>query len=446
MKDSFENNIKGKLEEIALPEFQDRHWDKMKLRMKKEEKKSPKGIFVPFWALGGLLLAPLLLLVFLMNYHNSTNREISKLKTDFNQIKENSNLQNNEQNKTIKSITTIYDTIRKVTIIEDFQYNKTSSQTKPRSIYFNPYSIKEDLFTDKSNTSLFSNINYPINSYNFNFTNSLYNSKEHSTGRQEKDKEKLNNGFKNNRVIEGELHALQLEKGIVLNEDRNILGLNSINFKNTKKKKFKDYMAPLLPTGFGLSVKGGLGVFPINESDSKIYTTGIQANIAYNKNLSLIVGLDYLRHTSEVEFEYVENQLDFPDAPFIENPTDEIQNISGEFTYLQVPFGVQYLFLSKKKFHPILEGGMVSYKSLKSNLTYELTNSSDEEYYITQNNILNKKFKVDDAWMGLGIQYDFNKNLGVKLMGKTQFALNKRQYSFERHRYIFTDLSFTYKF
>jgi len=222
--------------------------------------------------------------------------------------------------------------------------------------------------------------------------------------------------------------------------------LNAKLAKQEQRRTLDYYLSKMSPRSFALSTYGGIS-YSLNIKGEDINPVfGLRTEIGYNRNFSLLIGIEYLQNKFSY---YVEDSAspDTQDLPNLaaRNPGDLLHEIYGDFRFIQIPFGFKYTFKSKNFLKPYVGVGLVTHKPIRSRLTYEYL-SIFEEYYVDADNLLASTFAINDAWSTVGFNLNYKKNWNFYLEGLLQMELSKQPFLYENHQYIRFNTGLQYLF
>lgn len=235
-----------------------------------------------------------------------------------------------------------------------------------------------------------------------------------------------------------------LKSGLL--EAERIFDLRIFEYQDIKSKKNADYyLLKLRPTSFALSTSAGIS-YSLNLGGRTNFVGGLQAEVGYGRNFSFVIGLEYLSNNFKLEFD----DDDIPELADIESPSpdnlgDILHELYGDFSYLQIPFGIKYVIPTKKRIRPYFGLGLITHKSLKSNLAFEYL-SNLEEYKLELNNVLDDRFEINDFWTTIGLQYDISRHWNMFVEGSAQIEFKSQPYRYQNHQYIKTNIGLQYIF
>jgi len=431
MFDSFNQKIKDTMNNSPDFPFEERLWEDMEQRLDAAENPSDKPfMWLPFLLL--LILSWGGLAYFVQAYYSTQNLlDLSK------QVEKQATIVNSNQTSLAhleKRNVVIYDTIYKKVYVEQ---EITDVKIKPNSnfistpsrkhfidwAFFDANLSKHQSFFSNSNLNYFELNGLPLSNQNINIDTPAINKIKQ---------------YKNNLTL------INLPS-IPLFEISQPLVQKSPQFleQRKKRKKVSDYLYPLRPQSFSLSAQGGISKsFNIEESDDNT-NAKINASIGYGSNFELLVGLEFLTNS----FEYYLDRENINDFPRLDpnNSGDVLNEIYGDFKYIQIPFGIQYYFAPKSNLQPYIGLGLIAHKAIKSSLDYQYL-SIMEEYLISQDNTLSPSFALSDMWSSIGVRYHLNSNWALLVEGSTQLELKKQPYLYQNHQYLKWNVGLQYQF
>lgn len=182
-----------------------------------------------------------------------------------------------------------------------------------------------------------------------------------------------------------------------------------------RKKRRNNYLLAMKPQSFTLGVFAGTGIdqsLNFSDLEQTNYLYGVNAEIGFGNNWDLIIGSNYRSQRFEVE-EEGDNQNNngnlegFPEV-VPQDIDDELEEMSGQLNFLEIPIGFKYTFFTQKRIQPYVGLGFTSRKVLNSSIEYEFENNntqgSNESYEIKKTNFLSSDFELKDAWGKVGLQ------------------------------------------
>jgi len=220
----------------------------------------------------------------------------------------------------------------------------------------------------------------------------------------------------------------------------------SDHFLNLAAKSNVDKINPLwylVPTGFQAGVNWSpLGIINLPTGNNNLKTIGFLGEITFTRNTHLQFGIDYL--DVPVSAETAEELNQFPTA-IPNDPGDLLSELYGDFTYLQIPLTLKYIFQPDKKWKPSIGVGMIARLPIKEQLRYEFISMQGGEY--TQNQpISDGAFSVRNVRGTVGIAYNFYKNYTIQAEGFYNYQFGEPTNPYVQFRYGGLNLGLTYKF
>ena len=220
----------------------------------------------------------------------------------------------------------------------------------------------------------------------------------------------------------------------------------SDHFLNLASKSNVDRINPLwylVPTGFQAGFNWSpFGLIKLPTGNKNVKTIGFLGEVEFTRNTRLQFGVDYL--SVPLSAESTEELSLFPTA-LPNDPADLLKELYGDFTYLQVPITLKYVFQPDKKWKPSIGIGMIARLPLKEQLRYEFVSIQGGEY--TQPQPLNDgAFSVENMRGTIGIEYNFYKNYTIQAEGFYNYQFGESTNPYVRFRYGGLNLGLKYKF
>ncbi|MFK7980158.1 MAG: hypothetical protein AB8G86_09275, partial [Saprospiraceae bacterium] len=176
--------------------------------------------------------------------------------------------------------------------------------------------------------------------------------------------------------------------------------------------------------------------------NNNLKALGFLGEIEFTRNTRLQFGLDYLNVPLSAESTAELNQ--FPSA-IPNNPADLLKELYGDFTYLQVPLTLKYIFQPNKKWRPSIGVGMIARLPLKEQLRYEFVSVQGGEYDQIQS-IGKGAFAITNARATLGLAYNFYKNYTIQAEGFYNYQFGATTNPYFQFRYGGLNMGLKYKF
>ncbi|GEM_PF-3099878 len=220
----------------------------------------------------------------------------------------------------------------------------------------------------------------------------------------------------------------------------------SDHFLNLSAKSNVDRINPLwylVPTGFQAGFNWSpFGLISLPTGNNNVKTIGFLGEVEFTKNTRLQFGVDYLN--VPLSAESAEELSLFPTA-LPNDPADLLKELYGDFTYLQVPITLKYVFQPDKKWKPSIGVGMIARLPLKEQLRYEFLSSQGGEYTQAQP-ISGGAFSVENMRGTIGIEYNLYKNYTIQAEGFYNYQFGESTNPYVQFRYGGLNLGLKYKF
>lgn len=220
----------------------------------------------------------------------------------------------------------------------------------------------------------------------------------------------------------------------------------SDHFLNLSAKSNVDRINPLwylIPTGFQAGFNWSpLGIINSPNGNNNVKTIGFLGEVEFTKNTRLQFGLDYIKVPLSAETAEELNQ--FP-VPTPNDPADILKELYSDFTYLQVPLTLKYIFQPDKKWKPSIGVGMIARLPLKEQLQYEFVSTQGGEYKQVQP-INDGSFSVKNVRATIGLEYNFYKNYTIHAEGFYNYQFGVITNPYFQFRYGGLNMGLKYKF
>lgn len=448
MGNNFEEHIKNSMDNPPEFPFEERLWNDMESRLDNKEQTRP------FSGLRDKL--PLLLLALLTTslagyFYVKQYKAMERIAAIEEQHSLNY-LSTEKEITTSKHVTVIYDTIYNKIVINQYEDQGKHQNNKQQEAYYYVDVNKFNLTLDKKSLS---EVFAPTGlSRTISFTNP-YTSNIGLIPNEEQ--EYTSNSVENKGMQEAEISTVDyLNTSLVtlpglqqsfFDIDR-LVDMPSIEMlkKKKRKKRMRVYLNQLKPTRFALA--GGTGTFAsLNLGGNGFNLRGIaQAEVGLGKRFSLITGIEYFSNdfNKKIEPDNPDAVEGFPDLP-PNNAEDVLQEIQGDFNYLQVPLGFKYIVFPKRYFYPYVGAGVIAGKTARSRLEYEYL-ATTGPYSISEGKLLPRTFELSAYWTSVGFQVRMNKHWSLLLEGSSQFGLKKGTYRYENLQLLKLSTGVQYQF
>jgi len=446
MKDNFEEHIKGIMNDPPEYAFEERLWKDLKGKMHSDKKGSADSgtsNFLPF-----LLLTLFFTGIFGYQYHNQlkASERISTLENPAHQEK-----------------IILRDTIleRHVKIIYDTVYRKSvvfvEDELKEKKVLAE---LKNLMETYAKELAWF---NHQLNSHPLPFDGAFENdfSNPYRSALSNYSSYKgLGLGpsyivFKENTPTEqsdniSDADIINSQFDLLTTKNKNFLDYNysfdpwMLEKQSLKRKKSISYfLKKAAPSRFSLSAYGGFARVLNFSKGSNIILGKLEGEMSYGKNLSLVIGGEYLFNKVNLAIDDINDGSDFP-VPAPDNPNDVLHEIYGDFEYLQIPFGLKYYFTNASRFHPYCGGGLLMHKAVSSKMSYEFLGNM-REYDIVVEDAVPNAFGLDDYWATIGLRTSLKNRSSILFEVSSQFELGKVTYRFQDHQFLKFNLGWQYR-
>jgi len=220
----------------------------------------------------------------------------------------------------------------------------------------------------------------------------------------------------------------------------------SDHFLNLSAKSNVERINPLwylVPTGFQAGFNWSpLGIANLPGSDNKVKAFGFLGDVEFTSNTRLQFGVEYL--SAPLKAETGEELSQFP-AAIPDDPADLLSELYGDFTYLQVPLTLKYVFQPTKKWKPSIGVGMIARLPLKEQLRYEFVSAQIGEYQQIQP-LDNGVFSVKNVRGAVGLEYTFYKNYTIQAEGFYNYQFGVSTNPYVQFRYGGLNMGLKYKF
>lgn len=452
MEDSFEHNIKDTLSNPPEFDFNDKPWIIAKSKIDQELKFRRYGKYLLVLT---LLLVALSVLLTSLWYNNIFN--------GITQSKENSFLQNSKNKQTEVFADTVFketyvyihDTVTKTIYVhtEPKPVNYAISYTPGFSI--SPLSLSLSLFANNrfepSKPNYFANSDFAKNSRNailgINSFNELYVDYLPASLNSLNTNLKINK-LKNFSELPSKLMMLKSHKKATIND---LLlynkWLRKLTNKVAKEKQTPRYKINRFFNGFkiaGYEIEPSLGTMMsivLSKPQFGVFT-GIDSKILFKNRMKFTAGINWTNFQGEFKVKDI-SENDFAPVPETNGFYD---GLHWDNSYLLLPVGFEYHFVSKNSIYPFLGAGMAIKFNNINTLNYEFhTKDGDfEEYKIIKS--FNEPTVVSNYWLKTGLNYDFNYHFGSSFEVSYLWDKNSHDYNFLKMRAFIFALNSHYRF
>jgi|GEM_PF-3485599 len=196
------------------------------------------------------------------------------------------------------------------------------------------------------------------------------------------------------------------------NKNVNIL-LENINPVFEFKIQRRNPMRHFTPKGFRIGMVGTpySSTKIKSETFRRTYSFGMESEIAFNKNVRLLLGIRSMSINSE---EKDPNITALYPSIMPNDPTDNLREVYMTLNQLQVPIMLKYLFSKNKKWQPFFAFGIVANRPFRQKFKHKFINTSLEEYEVLQN-FRSGAFSIKNFEGAFGVET----NLTAKISGST---------------------------
>lgn len=220
----------------------------------------------------------------------------------------------------------------------------------------------------------------------------------------------------------------------------------SDHFLNLTAKSNVDRINPLwylVPTGFQAGFNWSpLGIANLPGSNNKVKSIGFLGDIEFTRNTRLQFGIEYL--SAPLKAESATELSQFPTA-IPDDPADLFSELYGDFTYLQVPLTLKYVFQPTNKWKPSIGVGIIARLPLKEQFRYEFVSAQNGEYKQVQ--VLNDGvFSLKNVRGTIGLEYNFYKNYTIQAEGFYNYQFGETTNPYVQFRYGGLNMGLKYKF
>lgn len=198
-----------------------------------------------------------------------------------------------------------------------------------------------------------------------------------------------------------------------------------------------------IPTGF----QAGINWNPISRinlpgSNNNAKTIGLTGEIEFTKNTRLQFGIDYLN--VPLKAESIETLNQFP-SMMPNDPADILNELYGNFKYLQIPITLKYVFQPNKKWKPSIGIGMIARLPIKEQLKYEYISAQTGEYSLFQE-LPASGFTTKNWRASIGLEYRLYKQISIQGEGFYNHEFGTSTNPYFKLRYGGLNIGLKYKF
>jgi len=429
MENNFEKHIKDTMGNPPDFPFEERLWDDMESRLDKGKDRKPFLGFMGRLPLFLLALSAMSLAGFFYVKQYKAMQKVAEVEQQLaNQQQKDKQANTNATPSIEKRVTVIYDTIYNRVVIDQIQnsgFRKQAAKTtyKPNMFAFNFRATESS--TSNSNRSEIPSI--------FSYT-SITDAFGRKGGinllqRQKLKQEKEIATTKYFDTAIDELASIDYSF-LDIDQEVRLPALNIIEKK--RRKRLRVYLRELRPSYFAVSATAGTFA-SLNLGGSGFNLRGIaQAELGLGKRSGLVAGVEYFSNDFNKRIDPGEPE-DYEGFPILPpgNAEDVLQRIQGDFTYLQIPFGIKHTIFPRRYFYPYISAGLIASQVKKSRLEYQYLSATTGEYFVSRSNLLPQTFELSAFWSTLGFEIQMNKNWSLLLEGSSQFDLKKGTFKYE---------------
>lgn len=448
MDDKFEDKIRESLNSPPDYPFEERVWQDLEGRLDQLDKGQPKSGF-PFWWLPILAAAiPLLLLFWLWGAYQQQGAELAHL-----------------QQRTPHEQVTIMDTIVRRTVVVEYDtiyrtvYEKRGTRDDSNAKQQRYPASSLLLGAQPSSPGLWPGKPAVNDAYLSRFFPTHTSPTTLNTGpgfhgpaAAEKDllaasTTNLTDGeTTNTRWNQGPTARLPFRFFFLNSSEEQALPAIVVPTIEQGKKTLSERLAPVLPSavkiGFSAGTFAARGLPELEQQSN--FSGALLAELSYNRHFSIVLGAEYLANTFGLKHD---DDVDFSGFPLLppNTPGDELEKLQGDFRYWQIPLGIKYRMLVKRRLSPYLGAGLMAIRPTQSLLNYEYE-GNDNYYLLSQDNMLNHHLLLEDAWLMLGFDYYLGKNWSVLLDANAQWSFGEANSVIEKREFLKGRLGFGYAF
>jgi len=264
---------------------------------------------------------------------------------------------------------------------------------------------------------------------------------------------KFDTDFSSNLLMDGldTKNSIPTNYGILTSIEQQEIGLLETNllleldkyylFSSQEKKKNLHLVDYFSPQDFQIEINVAPLIFPNHQFGGNAFAYGLLGAIDFPKGRSIKVGLELLN--MNFSFNDANNFSDLP-IPDPSDPNDDLHEIYGNLSYLQIPISLHQSVLNQRKIQLELGVGLTAYLPLKQNFQYEYYSSNGE--YKLRSNFNERVFSFDNLRLSLGADYVINKKITLQsdLIYQHGYSLNNLGYL--KLRYSALQLGLKYRF
>lgn len=451
MENNFENHIKSILDNPPDFPFDQRLWEDMESRLDDNKNNKPQNGFAGRLPLLIMLLFTSALAGFFYFKHYKATERIAAIEKQL--LSQN---QTQSESKTNQHLTVVYDTIFNTVVVntvQDFKpdFPALSSGNQFRGLNTIPNSTLSypdfKQFSFETDWDLLSQTPYfsSISMLNFGAVKNYTQTNEKNVVDNQSDKNSTDAiGLDPYSTATRKLEVLAL---FPLDNERSADLPDIFVPEISHRKPPVFYLDKLKPTR--ISVSGTAGTFTsLNLGGNGFNLRGsAHVEVGFGERFSGIVGIEYFTNdfNKEIDVDNPEELEGFPDLPPL-NEEDILQNIQGDFNYLQIPIGIKYMVFQQKHLFPFLSAGVIAGGTSKSRLEYDYFSSTIGNYPVSQGNLLPRDFELSAFWTSIGFEIELNRNWSFLMEGSSQFDFNKGKYRYENLQILKLSTGVQYEF
>ena len=166
---------------------------------------------------------------------------------------------------------------------------------------------------------------------------------------------------------------------------------------------------------------------------------GVHLAIEFPGDRRLLTGAEFLT----LDFEAKDN-ADLSRYPQVDpqDPADELHELKGNFSYLQIPIEFEQSLWKSSNFRSAVSFGIVAYKPVRQRFNYEFIGQFEE--YDRSATFRRGNFSTDNLRFGLGVDYRFLKRVWVRPRFHYQHGLSLNEAEYFPLRYWAASIGLRY--
>lgn len=183
------------------------------------------------------------------------------------------------------------------------------------------------------------------------------------------------------------------------------------------------------------TLEGGIGSqrdWAFSDEEGISGYLGLEA--ALGKRISLTLGGSYLQRF----FKRGEDDLPVTGLPLVEalNPTDELEGVSGNLNFLQIPVGIRLYGIQSEKVGIYLEGGIGVALGFSDNITTIYEEVDDNEYSLVNKSPLSTSLKPNFYYLRAGFNYRLGERLQARFDLMQQDGIGQFDFEYQRPKLL----------